>query len=257
MLPKLDHVVVAVADLAQAMGDYRDLGFTVLYGGKHASGATHNALVCFKDGTYIELLARTGEPPRPGAMDFTRLLDRGKGLVGYALASDDLESHILTMRAAGIAVGPAVAGGRARADGVQLAWKTALVDDGFAPFFIQNITPRSLRVPEDPTATTHANHVSGIRGLEIIAALTPEKSARYEMLFGVPPQKAGLPTAQTFELGGVRIALIAPGSTTGGRITSGPNIDGETLSAVYVEVGVARSGGFDLRKTHGLELRSS
>ena len=58
---KLDHVIIAVFELDQAVADYRALGFTTIYGGRHANGATHNALVCFQDGTYLELLAPTGD----------------------------------------------------------------------------------------------------------------------------------------------------------------------------------------------------
>lgn len=61
---QIDHVVIAVSDLARAVADYRALGFTVLEGGVHASDATHNALIGFADGTYLELLASTGRAAR-------------------------------------------------------------------------------------------------------------------------------------------------------------------------------------------------
>src|SRR3954449_3910124 len=89
---KLDHVIIAVFDLDQAVDDYRALGFTTIYGGRHANGATHNALVCFQDGTYLELLAPTGDAPQSGLTDFSPLLQHGEGLVGYALLSHDLHS---------------------------------------------------------------------------------------------------------------------------------------------------------------------
>lgn len=41
----LDHAIVAVHDLEQAIHDYRSLGFTVIPGGVHANRATHNALI--------------------------------------------------------------------------------------------------------------------------------------------------------------------------------------------------------------------
>ena len=34
----LDHIVIAVADLARTIIDYRALGFTVVEGGKHSLG---------------------------------------------------------------------------------------------------------------------------------------------------------------------------------------------------------------------------
>src|SRR5262249_39708681 len=54
---RLDHVVIAVSDLDQAIADYRRLGFTVNPGGVHHGGASHNALVVFADGSYFELIA--------------------------------------------------------------------------------------------------------------------------------------------------------------------------------------------------------
>jgi hypothetical protein len=57
MLRKLDHVVIVVRDLAPAIDGYRRRGFTVTPGGRHADGATENALVPFSDGSYLELVA--------------------------------------------------------------------------------------------------------------------------------------------------------------------------------------------------------
>src|SRR4051812_41720429 len=120
---RLDHAVVAVKNLDQAMADYRKLGFTVFYGGRHANGATHNALICFQNGTYIELLAPTGDDPIPGLLDFSQLVKGGEGLVGYALLSDDLDSDLAAMRARGVEAGPILSGGRTRDDGIRVEWK--------------------------------------------------------------------------------------------------------------------------------------
>jgi catechol 2,3-dioxygenase-like lactoylglutathione lyase family enzyme len=46
----LDHVVIAVGDLEQAIADYRSLGFTVVPGGRHPGRTSHNALIVFEDG---------------------------------------------------------------------------------------------------------------------------------------------------------------------------------------------------------------
>jgi catechol 2,3-dioxygenase-like lactoylglutathione lyase family enzyme len=134
MSSSLDHIIIAVRDLEHAIADYQALGFTVIYGGKHAAGTTHNALIYFRDGTYIELLAPTGEPAVPGTVDFSPLLTRRERLTGYALRSDDLEADSLKLHGQGIDVGEVIAGGRIRADSTQVAWKIARVGDGFAPF---------------------------------------------------------------------------------------------------------------------------
>ena len=61
----LYHAVVAVEDLVAAITDRRALGFTVVRGGIHANRATHNALMIFLDGTYLELL----RDPSPDVLD--------------------------------------------------------------------------------------------------------------------------------------------------------------------------------------------
>ena len=57
MLTRLDHLVILVRDLELAASDYESLGFTVTPGGEHADGLTRNALVPFRDGTYLELVS--------------------------------------------------------------------------------------------------------------------------------------------------------------------------------------------------------
>ncbi len=163
---KLDHVIIAVSDLDQAVSDYRSLGFTTRYGGRHASGSTHNALIGFQDGSYLELLALTGDPAQPGTIDFSPLVMRGEGLVGYALRSADLNADAEALRARGAQVGAVSEGQRLRTDDILLRWRTASLDGGMSPFLIEDITPRVLRVPDDLEAVTHPNGITGIAKLE-------------------------------------------------------------------------------------------
>ncbi len=162
MLP-IDHVIIAVHDLNAASDDYTALGFNVIYGGKHASGSTHNALICFQDGAYLELLAPTGDPAQAGSTDFSPLLRGSEGLVGYALQSHDLLGDIAGLREHGVTVGAISKGKRERQDGIELRWYTASIDGGMSPFLIEDITPRYLRVPAN--AINHPNGVTGIAEL--------------------------------------------------------------------------------------------
>ena len=63
MLHGIDHIAVVVPDLNTAIANYTTLGFTVVPGGRHPIGS-HNALIAFEDGSYIELLAFF--EPNPG-----------------------------------------------------------------------------------------------------------------------------------------------------------------------------------------------
>src|SRR5262249_28482211 len=81
VLTGIDHMVVVVPDLDIAIKNYRDLGFTVVPGGRHPIG-THNALIGFADGAYLELIAFF----EPDTMHRWRsALTRGGGLVDYCM----------------------------------------------------------------------------------------------------------------------------------------------------------------------------
>src|SRR5206468_10550639 len=79
----LDHVVIAVGDLEQAIADYRSLGFTVAPGGRHPGRTSHNALIVFEDGAYIELIAWTA----PNDAERWNVMHRkhGDGFMDFAL----------------------------------------------------------------------------------------------------------------------------------------------------------------------------
>jgi hypothetical protein len=49
-----DHAVITVSDLDTAIANFQSLGFQVQRGG--TTGPVHNALIFFRDGTYIELI---------------------------------------------------------------------------------------------------------------------------------------------------------------------------------------------------------
>jgi hypothetical protein len=249
---QLDHVVIAVNSLEQAMDDYRALGFSVIYGGRHAGGATHNALICFQDGRYLELLASTGEPPRPDVLDFSVLLKAGEGLAGYALRADRLDDDLAAIRARGVAVGPALQGERQRDDGVRLAWKMVRIGESFAPFFIQDITPHRLRVPGNEAITTHPNGVFSLRGIEISSPQMTGTLARYAQILGFPPHDGELPGSYVFELGDSRLMLRAPEPGAVQPLMRSNNV--ETLYAVHVAMSHPPEGEFDLGKAHGVRF---
>src|SRR6202165_1282689 len=86
MLRQLDHVV---RDLASAVSDHRRRGFTVTPGGEHADGTTHNALITFADGSYLELVAFR-DLSRALTHRWWKIAADGGGLADFALLSDDI-----------------------------------------------------------------------------------------------------------------------------------------------------------------------
>lgn len=160
----LDHIVIAVADLDSAYSDFGKLGFTVLRGGEHANGITHNVLVIFQDGAYLELIAwKRPDPDNRWSDVFHRA---GAGFVDYALLPDDIASVVAGAQARGLDIEDPVFGGRNRPDGERLEWRTARSPGSDVPFLCGDVTPRGLRVQEGEVRR-HPNGVSGVAELVV------------------------------------------------------------------------------------------
>lgn len=201
MLRGIDHIVIAVRDLAEASADYAALGFTVTPGGEHTGGATHNALISFGDGSYFELIAFR-EPDRPQEHKWWRRFATGEGTVDFALWADDVAEEARRLAAAGIAVDGPVAGGRLRPDGEEVAWRNLglHVPGAPLPFVIEDVTPREVRVPPSP-ASEHPLGVTGIAGLTLLVADLDVAAAPFAALLGAPGEPG------PFDMPGVLRAL--------------------------------------------------
>ena len=204
---QLDHIVIAVHDLAQAIADYEALGFTVTPGGQHPGRTSHNALVVFADGAYLELIAWQG--PAPEERWWRDLQQHGEGLVDFALLPDDTVAVAEAARARGLDVVPRD-GARRRPDGRELQWQTARHATPDVPFLCGDITPREWRVPEGPVRT-HANGATGVASLSVAVADLEVTLQRYRALLG-PQADIGTPFVLTQS--GVRLAQVQIGGTS-------------------------------------------
>lgn len=211
MLTGIDHLVVLVPRLDAAMANYRQLGFTVAPGGEHPGG-THNALIAFADGSYLELIA---------FMDANATQHRwhgfqstGGGLIDFALGSTNLAADIERVAADGLPYAP-MDGARARPDGVQLQWRSASVEPaGQLPFLIEDVTPRGLRVPSGD-AVQHANHATGVLSVTVAVRDLAAAKRRFEALLdAIPlverPNDDLRANAATFVIGQYSIELAQP-----------------------------------------------
>ena len=159
----LDHIVIAVHNLEAAIADYRAMGFQVMVGGQHPGRTSHNALVVFADGSYLEIIA--WRAPAPEERWYRTLRDHGEGLVDFALLPPNTVQALAEARARGLdtLTGP-LAGGRVRPDGAQLLWQTARHATPDVPCLCSDITPRALRVPEGD-ARVHPNGARSVLSL--------------------------------------------------------------------------------------------
>ena len=187
MIHGIDHLVIISADLEHAVADATRAGFTVVPGGTHADGATHNALIAFADGSYIELIAPTNGVEGRTHRWFARLV-QGGGLVDVCLGSDDLVGDVREINNRGRAYSEAQANGRHRPDGVELKWKGSMppgaVGETGWPFLIEDVTPRENRVANDPDQVKHANGALGVAGVTVLVHDLAASTGDYEAITG-------------------------------------------------------------------------
>ncbi len=253
MIEGLDHLVVAVKDLAAAARSYTEAGFAVVSGGRHPE-STHNALISFADGSYIELLAFYEPSPKHRWWD---ALERGGGLIDFCLASTDLASDSAAFRRAGVTITDPEPGARARPDGVQLRWQLAKPEGAFrgvAPFLIHDETPRSERVPR-PAA--HVNRVSGVGTITVAVTDARAVTLWYESAVGRKGQAVRRDELQAegarFTVGRQAVEVLAPSGAVGPVAewlrTRGPGPCAATLTTAG-----GRKGTLDSALTQGARL---
>lgn len=216
MTLRLDHVVILVPELEAAIAGYAAAGFTVTRGGQHAAGSTHNALVTFDDGSYLELIAFLRNDP---THRWHRAAQQAHwGFVDFAVGpgtADGAAAAVAAARAAGLAYRDPVDGGRVRPDGERLRWQVAVAPTPDLPFFCADLTARSLRVPSG-AACRHRNGATGVAALTLGVRDPAASSARWSALTGGPAPwcvggcRVQLQARMAQQDGVVDLALSAP-----------------------------------------------
>ncbi len=187
MIIGVDHVLVAVDNLDDAMETYRQLGFQVQPGGEHPGRGTYNALVPLSDGFYFELMGVKDKSLAEKFAPSRRVvdaLDRENHLATFALDSNKLDSDVASIRGRELMIGDPNEGERTRPDGQRVAWRSALPEDSALPFLIQDVTPRETRSAPPTEGLGRwlrvADVVFGVNDLEA-------RRAAFARLFGVNP----------------------------------------------------------------------
>jgi catechol 2,3-dioxygenase-like lactoylglutathione lyase family enzyme len=252
MLQGIDHLVIAVPDLAAAIKTYRDLGFTVVTGGRHTGVGTDNALIAFRDASYLELVGFY--EPRPDHRWWAPL-QRGGGLVDFCLQTDDLGDDAGVFRRAGVDMGELEPRHRIRPDGVEVRWICALARDahrGVAPFLIAEDGERDERVPRQ---RAHANGVTGIGRVTVAVHDLAVVRRWYAEALGALGQDVACPelgaTGARFTIGPHTFDFLAP--TGGGPVRDWLAARGASPYAATL-AGAARAIPLDLGRTWGARL---
>jgi catechol 2,3-dioxygenase-like lactoylglutathione lyase family enzyme len=131
---RIDHVILAAADLDAATARVeRLLGVPAAGGGRHDGLGTHNRVIPVGNG-FVEVLA-IADPGEAASSELGRavagrLRATGDGLVGWAVAVEDVDAVAARLGLAVTSIGRQ--GMTARLTGVAEA-----MADGFLPFYIQ------------------------------------------------------------------------------------------------------------------------
>jgi catechol 2,3-dioxygenase-like lactoylglutathione lyase family enzyme len=210
MLDRLDHVIVAVADLEKATPTLaRLLGRRPTWRGQHPSLGTENSLFRL-DNTYIELLAPAAGT---GAWLRERLDAEGEGLLGMAFGTKDADALASAWEERGLHPQPPTPGiGRDVESGAFREWTNVHLPPtdtrGVLIFGIEQRSPDDLLAPSPPlaeeAATAHAvDHV-------VVRTDAPEEA---KALYG---QALGLRLAldRSFPQWGARLMFFRVGGLT-------------------------------------------
>ncbi|HTM50917.1 MAG TPA: VOC family protein [Bryobacteraceae bacterium] len=213
----IDHVTAAGARLADLQEKLAAAGIRSEPGGAHGNRATEMAIVSFRDGSYLELIARqaNADPQAVAAHPWGEFIELNGGPCAWAVRAPDLETAAKRLRAAGVAVSPPERAGRQRPDGKRLEWQTAQVGDGvrgsFFPFLIQDFTPRGDRV--NPRGKPAAPQFSGVTKVVIAVRDLEEAVKKYREAYGYPAPLKQVDKdfdAHLAMLGGGPVVLAAP-----------------------------------------------
>jgi catechol 2,3-dioxygenase-like lactoylglutathione lyase family enzyme len=191
----LDHVLIAVRDLAAAGRAYSALGFKVTPEGRHPGRGTHNRLAVFGP-AYLELIAiedPAGPLLRPSMGPF---LQTREGLFTFAMGTDDIEATCAGLRGRGVTVSEPSDGERLAPDGtVAYSWRYASIERdepaGSDTFIIQHHQNVSERYAEPAEPTLHSNGVLGIHHLELAVRDAEKAASAWQHDFGLPRVSVG------------------------------------------------------------------
>lgn len=171
----IDHLIYAHPDLDTAAATlHRRCGVEASGGGSHPGRGTHNKLLALGPRTYLELIAPDpSQPapatPRPYGVDG---ITQG-GLVGWAIAVEDIEAARRYACSHGFDPGPEIDGHREDATGRLLHWRATANAQvaGLIPFLINWGATRHPAVDAPVGLTLSSLSVEHPHPTEIMTAL--------------------------------------------------------------------------------------
>ena len=188
-----DHCVIFVPDLDIAIQQFSELGFIVNRGGEHKY--TCNALIVFRDLTYIEIIALKKFWFRPiirfaakiGLLNYyankktdtswrlIRWITKSYGASDWYLRTKNIQHALNSLARNKFPTLKKLAYQRKRPDGQIVQWELGCSKDYDLPFLIEDKTPINLRIAPDNN-TKHTNGAWGIKKI-ILSSKNTDKIA--------------------------------------------------------------------------------
>lgn len=182
----IDHLIYGALDLETAVADIdKRFGVRAGSGGKHTGQGTHNKLLSLGPKTCLEIIAPDPEQPEPiGPRPYGVDGLKQGGLVGWALACDDIETALAGARSRGFDPGDVVDGHRVTPTGILLQWRLTrnALAAGLIPFLISwgdTQHPASSAPPGLALMSFHIEHPDPASITGPLEAMGAEVEVRY------------------------------------------------------------------------------
>jgi len=195
----LEHVIIRVNDLQQAIENFELLGFTVTPGGAHEGGISHNALIYFEDRSFIELVAFEDSFFVKAGLNsgilgfflqkgedhikyrFIETIDFPEGFIDSALLSHFIKKDTQLARQRGLKTAPITHFEREKPNGKIVGWDIMSPLSSAVPFV------RGPYVPEQiigPGKMAHKNGAVGMANVKYAVTDLSASMKEYEYLLG-------------------------------------------------------------------------
>ncbi len=190
MLRRHDHTIFLVPDpteLDSVAAKFAAAGFLITERDDlgRESAATVQKLICFADGSYIEILTIRDAAAR-SRHRFAHLLGRGDGWADYSIDCTDLDDDRARLVAAGLPLDGPHEHQRTLRDGRPWGVRLILLGIGAGypalPFLLEDTVGRDLRIPM--THAQHPNGVIGTAGMTVAVKSLAMAKSQFDILFG-------------------------------------------------------------------------
>lgn len=162
----LDHIVLATYNIDVGMQQFEQMtGVRPIFGGKHKSGYTQNAIVSLGDDLYIEILApQDTEKARSGMKHFDKYQQITP--LGWAINTDNIQTTHNNLKSFGYKTGKVKTSSRAEPGKATVVWHSVKIKE--------EIQQKPMMIQWDDMALHPAKSQEAVCSLESFGLANPE-----------------------------------------------------------------------------------